>query len=225
MENKEKRYYLLAIIGAVICFVGDNLLGYYKPATDFGNKLLFINFSYDWAKVNPKIFALAGFCGVVSLLMMFVGFYGGYLRLKKHESALAKVYLLGSFVFVCVGTMYHNVFAIVAYVYNRLENTGFSGAKELVMEVFNTFILVGALAAVGYGIVVTVMFAESLRGNIYPKKWMCILNPFVFMAACIILSKVLPQTALVNGVFNLGQQSVGLFITFILLYATTSETE
>ena len=113
---KKKKLYILAILGAIICFVGDNLLGYYVPADDFGNKLLCINFSYEWANVNPVVFVVAGICGVISLLMMFAGFYGIYLRMKKGNTFISKIFLLGAFIFVSVGTLYHNVFAIAAYI-------------------------------------------------------------------------------------------------------------
>ena len=222
---KEKNLYVIAIVGAIICFIGDNLLGFFTPATDFGNKLLCINFSYDWSEVNPYRFAIAGMCGIVSLLMMLCGFYGIYLRMKKNQSSFAKPFLLSSILFVAVGTMYHNVFAITAYVFNRLSNAGFTEAKDLSLEVFNVFILVGVLAAVGYGIMALLMFIDSVRGMIYPSKWMCFINPFVFMVLCIVLSKLLPQTAFTNGVFGLGQQSLGLFIVFEVLYFTTAERE
>lgn len=219
---KEKRLYIVAILGAIICFIGDNLLGYYTPAADFGNKVMRINFSYEWADVSSYRFVVAGACGVISLLMMFAGFYGIYLRMKKLNSKFSKPFLFSSFIFVAVGTMYHNVFAIAAYIFNKLSNYGFMEAKKLTLDVFNTFILVGAFAAVGYAVMVILFFIDSIKGVIYPKKWMCIINPFVFMMICIVLSKVLPQTAFVNGVFDLGQQSVGLFIVFCVLLFTAS---
>lgn len=219
MRANEKKLYIIAIIGAVICFVGDNLLGYYVPASDFGNKLMCVNFSYEWASVNPIRFVIAGLCGVVSLLMMFAGFYGFYIRIKN-DKVFSKIFLLASFIFVSVGTLYHNVFAIAAYIYNKLINSGFDNAEGFTLDVFNTFILVGSLAALGYAVMVAIMFMEAIRGEVYPFKWMCVINPLVFMMICIILSKVLPQTAFVNGVFNLGQQSIGLFIVFLTLYFT-----
>ncbi|WP_366936701.1 DUF6796 family protein [uncultured Clostridium sp.] len=106
-----------------------------------------------------------------------------------------------------------------------MVNSGFAEAKEFSLEVFNTFILVGALAAVGYAVIVIIMFIEGIKGNIYSRKWMCIINPFVFMVICIILSKILPQVAFVNGVFDLGQQSLGLFIVFLTLYFTCKRDE
>lgn len=223
MKMSEKITYLIAIAGAIICFVGDNLLGYFVPSAEFGNMLLCVNFSYDWANVNPIRFVIAGLCGVVSLLMMFAGFYGIYSRIKK-DKTMSKAYLLASFVFVSVGTLYHNVFAIAAYIYNRLVNGGIGNAEALTLEVFNTFILVSLLAALGYTAMVVIMFIEAVRGNLYPYKWMCIINLAFFMIICILLSKILPQTAFVNGVFDLGQQNVGLFIVFITLYLTNSYT-
>ena len=67
--KKERTLYIIAMTGAVICFVGDNLLGFYKPASDFGSKLLFISFSYEWAHADPAVFIAAGFLGVISLLL------------------------------------------------------------------------------------------------------------------------------------------------------------
>lgn len=220
---KEKKLYLLAIIGAVICFVGDNLLGHYLPANDFGSKLLCIKFSYEWADVNPAVFVAAGICGVVSLLMMFAGFYGIYLRMKKGNSTISKLFLLAAFIFVAVGILYHNVFSIAAYIYNKLTACGFADAKQFTMDVFHTFIAVSSMAALGYAIMVVLMFVSGLKGQLYPRKWMCVINPLIIMLACIVLSNVLPQTAFVNGFFGLGQQSVGLFIVFVTMYFTSSK--
>lgn len=218
----EKKLYVVAIIGAIICFIGDNLLGYFVPTSDFGNKLMCINFSYEWADADPIRFVMAGLCGVVALLMMFAGFYGIYSRIKD-DRLIAKAFIFASFVFVSVGTLYHNVFAVAAYIYNKLIQNGFGNAQAFTMDVFNTFILVGLLAAVGYAVMVIIIFIESIRGKVFPFKWMCVMNPFLIMVVCILLSKVLPQTAFVNGVFGLGQQSIGLLILFVTLYLTCRE--
>ena len=220
----EKKLYVVAMIGAVICFIGDNLLGFFTPAADFGSKLLCINFSYEWANANPVRFIMAGLCGVVALLMMFAGFYGIYFRIQN-DKLIAKIFLLASFVFVSVGILYHNVFAIAAYIYNNQVQSGFDNAQAFTMDVFNKFIFVGALAALGYAAMVVIIFVESVRGKIYPAKWMCLLNPFLIMIVCILLSKILPQTAFVNGVFGLGQQSIGLFILFVSLYRTEGKND
>ncbi len=217
---KEKRLYIIAIIGSIICFIGDNLLGFYTPTVGFSNKIVGISFSYDWADVNPIRFAVAGFLGIISLIMMFAGLYAVHLRMKNSGDKLSKPFLMSSFLFVTVGTLYHNVFAITAYIFNRLSSGGIEKAKLLSMEVFDTFILVGALAAVGYAGVVILFFVSSIRGSIYPHRYMCLINPFIIMLLSMILSKVLPQTPLVNGFFGMGQQSIGLFVVFVALYMT-----
>ena len=97
----------------------------------------------------------------------------------------------------------------------RVEN-----AQAFTMDLFNTFIAVGSLAALGYAVMVVILFVQTVRGKIYPSRWMCLLNPFLIMIVCIVLSKVLPRTAFVNGVFGLGQQSIGLFILFVTLHLT-----
>ena len=220
---KEKGLYIIAIIGSIICFIGDNLLGFFTPTPNFGNKIVGISFSYEWAEVDPARFAVAGFLGVVALIMMFAGMYAVYLRMKNNGDNLSKPFLLSSFLFVSVGTLYHNVFAITAYIFNRLSPGGIEDAQVLSMEVFNTFIIVGALAAVGYAGLVIMFFVSSLRGSIYPHRYMCLINPFIIMVLSLMLSKILPQTPLVNGFLGMGQQSIGLFITFVALYMTSKE--
>jgi hypothetical protein len=37
-EMQEKILYIIAMIGALICFTGDILLGFFTPAPDFMNK-------------------------------------------------------------------------------------------------------------------------------------------------------------------------------------------
>lgn len=216
---KERTLFIIAMIGAVICFIGDNLLGAYVPAADFGNKLMCINFSYEWADVHPYIFAAAGACGIVSLLMMYAGFYGIYLEMKKADSALAKPFLPASSVFVSVGMLYHNVFAIAAYTYNRLTDSGFADAASFSLGLFNVFIIVSLPAAVGYAVLTVLMFISAFRGEILNRR-ICWINPLVFMMISVLLSKLLPQTAFVNGVFGFGQQSIGLFIVFTVFLLT-----
>ena len=215
---KKRLLFIIAILGAVICFIGDNLLGHYIPATDFGNKLLCINFSYEWKNVNPIVFVISGICGIISLLMMFIGFYGVYLKVKTQNHKIAKILLFSSFIFVSVGILYHNVFSISAYMYNKLSMYHIANAEEITLDVFNTFILVSSLAAIGYLGMAISMFISVIKGYLFSKKWMCIINPLFFMITCIGISKLLPQTAFVNGVFSLGQQSIGLFITFLACY-------
>jgi hypothetical protein len=218
---KEKTLYIIGIIGAVICFIGDNLLGHYTPSADFGSRILQISFSHEWAGVNPNFFALAGFCGVISLLMMFAGFYGIYYRLSKLTNYLAKPFLFSSFIFVSVGILYHNVFAIAAYMYNGLS--AYHEAEKLIMDMFHTFILVSFLAVAGYIGIVVILFISSMKGNIFSHKWMCVINPLIIMVISIIISKILPQNAFNNGVFGFGQQSIGFFIIFMVLYFSCKE--
>ena len=44
---QEKKLYIIAMIGALICFTGDILLGFFTPAPDFMNKYIGICFSYE----------------------------------------------------------------------------------------------------------------------------------------------------------------------------------
>ena len=161
---QEKKLYIIAMIGALICFTGDILLGFFTPAPDFMNKYVGICFSYEWAEADPVRFAIAGFLGTIALLLIFLGFYGVYLRMKANKDRLSKLFLLSAFVFVSVGTLYHNVFAVTAYVYNKLSFYGFENAERFSMDIFNTFIIVGIPAAVGYECMSIVFFISCVKG-------------------------------------------------------------
>ncbi len=69
----EKKLYAVAIAGSVICFIGDNLLGYFVPSSDFGSKLLCISFSHEWADADPVRFVIAGLCGYGSYHFCRIG--------------------------------------------------------------------------------------------------------------------------------------------------------
>ena len=217
---QEKKLYIIAMIGALICFTGEILLGFFTPAPDFMNKYIGICFSYEWAEADPVRFAIAGFLGTIALLLIFLGFYGVYLRMKANKDRLSKLFLQSAFVFVSVGTLYHNVFAVTAYVYNKLSFYGFENAERFSMDIFNTFIIVGIPAAVGYACMNIVFFISCVKGNIYPKRSLCFINPLAIMFICVILSKLLPQTSFVNGVVSMGQQSIGFSIVFLALLIT-----
>lgn len=125
------------------------------------------------------------------------------------------------FRFRSVGTLYHCVFAITAYVYNILSNLQVSEAKQIAEQLFFTFIGVSALAAVAFVGLSVYMFIASITGKFNNKKWLSIFNPLLIMLALIILSKILPANKAVNGIFAWGQQSIALFITFttFLIYS------
>lgn len=216
--HKYNLFFLIAILGAVICFIGDNMLGCFIPSKLFGNSIFFPAFSYDWANANTSRFAIGGLCGVVALLMMSCGFYAIYRVMKFKELKYANIFLISSFVFVSVGTLYHCVFSITAFVYNRLVNENVSIAQTISEELFYTFIGVSAFAAIGFALLSIILFWATYKKQIDDSKYMVLINPLIIMLICVLLSKILPPTNYVNGIFGWGQQSIGLFFTFLIYY-------
>lgn len=216
--HKNNLFFLIAMLGAIICFIGDNLLGCFMPSKLFGNSIFFPSFSFDWANANPLRFAIGGLCGVVALLMMSCGFYSIYEIMKCKKLKYANIFLISSFVFTSVGTLYHCVFAMTAFVYNRLFNEGISNAQSISEELFYTFIGVSAFAAIGFGLLSIILFWATYKKQICNSKYMALINPVIIMLICILLSKILPSTNYINGIFGWGQQSIGLFFTFLIYY-------
>ena len=76
--NLNKKLFMVGIIGSVLCFTGDMLLGCFAPSKEFGNSIIFPPFSEDWANSSPNRFIIGGLFGVIALLLMFCGFYAIY---------------------------------------------------------------------------------------------------------------------------------------------------
>lgn len=218
-EYKDKTlamYFKIAIIGSIICFVGDMLLGCFNPSDSKGMAKFFPAFSEEWSEVNAIRFVFGGICGVVALLLIFWGFFAIYLLMEKWNTLYRKIFLISSFVFVAVGTLYHCVFAITAWLYNRLTNYNVICAKQISEEFFFTFIFVSALAAVGFAMLSFVMFIAAIKGVWSTAKWFIWVNPILVMMLSIVLVKLLPQNAVLTGIFDWGQQSISLFVVFFI---------
>lgn len=211
-----KKLFIVGIIGSVLCFVGDMLLGCFTPSKEFGNSIIFPPFSEDWANSSLYRFIIGGLFGVIALLLMFCGFYAIYRIMKANKCKYSKLFIVCAFVFVSVGTLYHCVFAITAYIYNKLSNLQVLEAKLIAEQLFYVFIGVASLAAVAFAGLSVYLFFVSITGKFNNKKWLSIFNPLFIMLVSIILSKIFPANKVVNGVFAWGQQSIALFITFMM---------
>ena len=214
--NLNKKLFMVGIIGSVLCFTGDMLLGCFAPSKEFGNSIIFPPFSEDWANSSPNRFIIGGLFGVIALLLMFCGFYAIYREMIVKKCKYSKLFIICAFVFISVGTLYHCVFAMTAYIYNKLYNLQVLEAKIIAEQLFFAFIAVASLAAVAFAFLSIYLFVVSIRGKFNNKKWLSIFNPLLIMLVLIGLSKILPANKVVNGIFAWGQQSIALFITFIM---------
>ena len=208
-----KKLFYIAIAGSVLCFCGDILLGCFYPVKKVGMFHLFPAFSEEWSYVSPIRFVIGGLLGVIALLLMFCGFYAIFVLLKEKASKYDKLFLIASAVFVAVGTLYHCVFAISAWLYNQLAVENIVLAKQISERFFTTFICVALLAAISFMILSIIMFYVAIKGTWGKKRW-ALINPLLFMGISIIVATILPANAIINGVFDWGQQSLALLLVF-----------
>ena len=103
--NLNKKLFVVGIIGSVLCFAGDMLLGCFTPTKEFGNSMIFPPFSDDWANSSPYRFVIGGLFGVIALLLMFCGFYAIYREMIAKKCKYSKLFIICAFVFVSVGTI------------------------------------------------------------------------------------------------------------------------
>ncbi len=66
--NFNKKLLIVGIIGSVLCFAGDMLLGCFTPSKELGNAIIFPPFSDDRANSSPYRFIVGGMFGVIALL-------------------------------------------------------------------------------------------------------------------------------------------------------------
>ena len=218
VEGKSKRYLLyIGIAGSIICLCGDLLLGLFVPAEKQGIFKIFPAFSKEWRDASPIRLAAGGLLGVIALLLMFCGLYAIYEMMKKRNSRYSRVFLIASCVFTAVGTLYHCVFAMTAWIYNQLATYNLDLAKQISEKMFLTFIGVAFLAAIAFVVLSVEMLLAGIE-NMKNKKWIWI-NPLLFMGLLVIASIFLPDHAITNGVFQWGQQSISLLIVFFVYAA------
>lgn len=61
-----------------------------------------------------------------------------------------------------------------------------------------------------------VMFIAAIKGVWSTAKWFIWVNPILVMMLSIVLVKLLPQNAVLTGIFDWGQQSISLFVVFFI---------
>lgn len=214
MKQAKKLFYI-AIIGTAVCFGGDLLLGCFYPSERIGIFNLFPAFSEEWVNASPIRFVLGGLCGVIALPMMFCGFYAIYKLLKAQGSKYDKSFLAFSAIFSSVGILYHCVFAMSGWLYNQLATVDIILAKQISEQAFTSFISIASFAAIGFAFLSITIFLVAVEGTWGNRVWVLV-NPLLFMGVLIATAMVLPANAIVNGVFDWGQQSISLFIFFFM---------
>lgn len=215
-----KKLFYIAIAGSVLCFCGDMLLGCFYPMEKVGIFHLFPAFSEEWSNATSIRFIIGGLLGVIALLLIFCGFYAISVLLKEKVGKYDKLFFIASIVFVSVGTLYHCVFAISAWLYNQLAEENIVLAKRISERFFTTFICVAFLAAISFIILSIIIFCVAIKGTWGKKRWVLI-NPLLFMGISIMVATVLPANAIINGVFDWGQQSLALLL---VLHPASSQT-
>lgn len=139
--------------------------------------------------------------------------YAIYEMLKRNNSRYGKAFLITSIIFVAVGTLYHCVFAMTAWLYNRLAVYGLDMAKQVSENMFITFIGVAFIAAIAFIALSVEMFLAASEGDWKQRIWILV-NPLIIMLLLMIMAAILPQNKVFNGFLEWGQQSVSLFIIF-----------
>ncbi len=208
-SNKIKRYIAIGLLGALITVCGEMLQGA-VPSGEASDKMGMLFSSFD----NLPVWriGLGSTVGALGILLQFFGVYGIYLSFTNKESKTAKIYQAGMYVFSILGSIVHVLMSMMIDAYRI--------SIEHMMEVTIWFVapivFLFFLGYIPFAIAMALQFWR--RQTIFPK-WLFWLNPLFGKVFFNVITTLLPNSALVNGISfsNMGLSSVVLF-TAILWY-------
>lgn len=187
---------ILAVLGHILCGVSDCLLGY-SPKGRLDLKSV-----KDPEKMSaafesmPLAFPLASILLGVLAITMF-GF--GYLQLSSwvgaYSGTAGMIMLVSSMIFLIPIAAHHVLFAVVEWVYIRLDRT--PAAREAVLELQKKTIAPMLAGYAGLLAFVVTLFIMIVSGGTPLPAWSCIFNTFIIMI--LLLPTKLPAKGNIAG--------------------------
>lgn len=121
MENTQKsiinrKFFLIAAFGHLLCWIGGDLLLFFQP-----NGFLDVQGLFDYEKTvlmlenaNPLQFTISGIAGTVAMMLVFFGYYEIYKMLKPVSKKKCKYCV--SWNFINLYSRSNNAFYLYFYV-------------------------------------------------------------------------------------------------------------
>lgn len=212
MDREKIRSYLkLGILGAVITIAGELLQGAIA-APDAADEMTRLFSTIDVLPVWRM--GLGSTLGGLGILMQWFGFQGIFLSFDNQSSRWAKACRAGNVGFTIIGAMIHILLSVWMYVYKFTAPMGRTYLTEFTLW----FVLpITVIFFAAYGVFAVSIFVQFFKRHTIFPKWCWALNPIIGKATINVLTALLPNTALVNGI---GFADMGLtsLITFAVLY-------
>lgn len=214
METKNiRKYLMLGIIGAAVTVAGELLQGA-VVAPEMANEMVRI---FSTIGVLPVWrIGLGSTLGGLGILMQWFGFHGICLSFDNKNTRMASAYRAGNLGFAILGSLVHILMSVYMFVYKLTSPMGMGHTYR--MEFMNWFVMpITVIFFAAYGLFSVTMFIQFFKKHTVFQKWSWVLNPVIGKIVINMLTAVLPNTALVNGI---GFADMGLtsLITFVVLY-------
>lgn len=223
---KARQAWALAFIGTALSILGDLFLGWltYAAGIDRTAGLLLSCQQLSYARIG-----IGAFLGALGIPLTFFGFEQ-FARLVEQGTAKraalhGKIVRAGAYSTAFWGAAVHVLCAAAMAAEKFALDSGFAPAGDTAMDAVPHELLAPALwllvpITVVFMLVYTaaciVLFADIAAGKTCLARWACVCNPLVCKMVLNVLSNVMPNTPLFNGLrfSNMGFGTLVLFAGF-----------
>ncbi len=206
--DKIQKNIYLGLLGALVTVVGEMLQGA-VVSINTTNKITALFSSFD----NLPVWriGLGSTIGALGILLQFFGVYAIYLTFKNQNYKYAKIYHIGMYVFSIIGAIVHVLMSMMVYAYK----ISMANMVEVTIWFVLPILVIFFICYIPFSISMAVQFYT--KQSIFPK-WFFILNPLFWKIAFAIVTGILPNSALTNGISysNMGLSSVILFSSMLI---------
>ena len=203
-KKKIERNLLIGLIGAVITVIGEMSQGL-VDAIPSANTILGLFEIY--ATLPAWRIGFGSTVGAIGIALQYFGVYGIFLSFRTCDERTSVLYKAGAYNYAFLGAIIHILMSVMIYVY-KVDST-------LLMD-FTIWFVAPFLAVflVGYVWFSIIIFNKFRRKQTIFPAWCCVLNPVLGKGVFNVVSALISNTVLSNGVSysNMG-------ITAILMFA------
>ena len=210
MRREHRSLFLIAVVGNLLCWVGDALLCVFPGHETVSG----FTFSPAWANALLWRFSLSALCGGVAMMGVLCGFYALYQLLRPTAPISAKIVMIGGLLGCVPGAVMHMQCTSAAWIYARMGGT--DEAMEIAEDYFMQHMPLFILCTVGLLMACLELLRCVVLGKSSLPRWAAVFNIIILSAAL----NLLRPLVIVPGTMNLG--GAGMFAG---LYFCTAEKE
>lgn len=220
-----KKYLWIGLIGSVFSLAGDLLLSWlvYPESSDY-----YIAMIASCADLSYLRLGLSALCGGIGIPLQYYGFkaVAEIIGQSENKNALRcqNILRLGATPTALFGGSVH-ILCVALMLIVRIEcNNGFSPLEAAtLLDAFPQLVIplaiwavlpISVICMVPYMIAMIAMFWAFFKKDTNLPRWMCLLNPLVFVVVVNIVTEFAPNTSLFNGL-RMANKPFGAIATFI----------